>query len=80
MLNEMILSGFYKHYKGGVYYVHGVAQHTETGELLVIYSGPHMGESFHARPASMWFNQVGVDKAGQPITRFTRCECRTTNL
>ena len=42
-------TGIYKHYKGGYYLVLGVGQHTETGELEVVYvsldatqSGPRM--------------------------------------
>ena len=41
--------GLYKHYKGGYYQVLGVAEHTETGEKVVVYisldvsqSGPRM--------------------------------------
>ena len=29
--------GRYRHYKGGEYTVMGVAQHSETGEALVVY-------------------------------------------
>lgn len=30
-------AGIYQHYKGGFYQVLGVAQHTETGEEMVVY-------------------------------------------
>ncbi len=42
-------SGVYRHYKGGFYQVLGIAQHSETDELVVVYvsldaslSGPRM--------------------------------------
>lgn len=30
-------AGIYRHYKGGYYQVLGVAQHTETDEVMVVY-------------------------------------------
>jgi hypothetical protein len=30
-------SGIYKHYKGGLYQVLGIAEHTETNEKVVVY-------------------------------------------
>lgn len=32
-----ILSGIYKHYKGGHYQVLGIGEHTETKEKMVVY-------------------------------------------
>lgn len=43
----------WKHYKGGTYKVIGLANHTETDEILVIYKSLNFG-SFHARPFSIW--------------------------
>lgn len=53
------LNKTYKHYKGGVYEVLFLAPHTETGETLVIYKSLLYG-SYHARPLSMWFEEVEV--------------------
>jgi hypothetical protein len=48
-----IVGDQYKHYKGNVYHVRGVAVHSETDERLVVYQRP---EDTHpwARPLSMW--------------------------
>ena len=73
MPNETIELGLYRHYKGDLYVVYCVAHHTETNEAMVVYAKAIGGE-FYVRPASMWNDQVGVDDAGQPITRFTRCK------
>ena len=35
--------GRYRHYKGGEYTVLGIAQHSETGETLVVYR-PEYGD------------------------------------
>lgn len=32
-----MLAGIYRHYKGGLYQVLGVAEHTETEERVVVY-------------------------------------------
>lgn len=58
----------YNHYKGGRYEVITLANHTETGEALVIYKSIHFG-SIYARPLSLWF-----DKVGDNNTRFILCE------
>lgn len=51
---------YYKHYKGGTYRVITLAKHSETDEILVIYESQEFG-SIHARPLSMWFDQVGTE-------------------
>lgn len=43
----------WKHYKGGVYEVITLANHSETQEPLVIYKSIPFG-SVYARPLSMW--------------------------
>ena len=50
----MIPSGVWRHYKGGLYQVIGVGQHTETNEIVVVYialTGSHMsGPRIRVRP------------------------------
>ena len=46
-------AGRYRHYKGGEYQVQGVARHSETGELLVVYT-PLYGE------AGLWVRPLGM--------------------
>ena len=63
-----VLRGTYRHYKGSVYTVIGVASHSETMERLVIYQC-EQGKLW-ARPESM-FTDI-VFHAGQAVRRFTR--------
>lgn len=49
----IITNGIYRHFKGNLYTVIGIAEHTETREDLVIYRSHKSGEIW-ARPASMW--------------------------
>jgi hypothetical protein len=57
--------GVYIHYKGGVYSVIGVGEHTETGEPLVVYTA--QGKIW-IRPLSMFTEEVEV--RGVRVPRF----------
>jgi hypothetical protein len=60
--------GRYRHFKGGLYEVLGVATHSETGEELVVYR-PLYGEGgLWVRPRAMFFEEIVVD--GQSVPRF----------
>ncbi len=53
-----ITPGVYRHFKGRFYLVLGQAQHSETGETLVVYQ-PLYGESrWWVRPLSMFLEVV----------------------
>jgi hypothetical protein len=58
--------GVYEHYKGGIYHFVGTAQHTETGEILVIYIDSQ-GKTW-VRPSEMFYGWVEVD--GEYVQRF----------
>lgn len=61
-----IKPGLYRHFKGDIYEVIGVAKHSETKEEMVVYS--HDGQTW-VRPAKMWENIV--EFGGLKIKRFT---------
>ncbi|MCC6643671.1 DUF1653 domain-containing protein, partial [Candidatus Peregrinibacteria bacterium] len=46
----MIEPGIYRHYKGKNYRVIGVAKHSETMELMVVYQGLYNSEEFGDQP------------------------------
>jgi hypothetical protein len=61
-------AGKYRHFKGGEYQVQGVARHSETEELLVVYT-PQYGEGgLWVRPLSMFQETVQCD--GREQARF----------
>jgi len=59
--------GKYKHFKGGVYQVLGIAKHSETSEKLVVYQNLEK-LNLLVRPKLMFFQKVIVN--GKEIPRF----------
>ncbi|HEY5268268.1 MAG TPA: DUF1653 domain-containing protein [Candidatus Saccharimonadales bacterium] len=60
--------GLYKHYKGNVYEVIGMAKHSETLEEMVVYKAKYGEGALWVRPASMFEELVEVD--GKTVKRF----------
>lgn len=60
--------GRYRHYKGGLYDVIGVARHSETGEELVVYRPLYGERGLWVRPLTMFNEQVMVE--GRSMARF----------
>jgi hypothetical protein len=60
--------GTYRHYKGNLYEVLGVARHSETEEQLVVYRALYGERGLWVRPLAMFEESVLVD--GRPVPRF----------
>ncbi|WP_275286009.1 DUF1653 domain-containing protein [Halomonas elongata] len=60
--------GIYRHYKGPLYEVIGVAHHSETEEPLVAYRALYGDYGLWVRPLSM-FMEI-VEMQGEPLPRF----------
>lgn len=61
-MNELKINGVYKHFKGDYYIVLDVAEHTETGEKLVIYRALYDDNKLYARPYDMFLSKVDREK------------------
>lgn len=65
------MRGAYKHFKGGHYFVYGVAYHTETDEPMVVYTPDTDGGDFWVRPLDM-FNEEVEWPDGEMRPRFEK--------
>ena len=65
----MLKPGIYRHYKGNMYEVSGVAKHSESEEELVVYRALYGERGLWVRPLYMFTEMVEV--AGESVSRFT---------
>lgn len=59
---------YYRHFKGGVYRLIGIAKDSETQEEMVVYQAMYGERQMWVRPAKMFFGKV--EKDGKEIARF----------
>ncbi len=52
----------YRHFKGGLYQIVTVAQHSETGEAMVVYQALYGSFETYVRPLSMFLEKIDREK------------------
>lgn len=62
MNREIVIGRIYRHFKGTLYRVTGIATHTETKERLVIYQREDGTGDIWARPYTMFASEVDHNK------------------
>jgi hypothetical protein len=68
-MDNIIIGGIYRHYKGNVYKIICIAKSSETLEELVVYKDMHDQTKVWARPIGMW-NDI-ITQGDQEVRRFT---------
>lgn len=61
-VKRTIVPGVYRHFKGNLYRVIGVAEHSETGEKLVVYQALYGEGKIYVRPYYMFVSRVDREK------------------
>lgn len=69
-MNFNNIMGTYRHYKGKVYNVIGIAKHSETLEELVVYQAQYGEEQIWVRPKEMFFDTVDVNGEIHLVRQF----------
>lgn len=58
-MSGVIVGGIYRHFKGNLYRVEGVARHSETSEEMVVYRALYGDGGLWVRPLSMFTETLG---------------------
>lgn len=70
-MNRLQVNGIYRHFKHGTCYkVIAVAEHTESGENLVVYQSVEGDSKVYARPLHMFLSEVDHQKYPEVSQRF----------
>lgn len=51
---NVVIGGKYRHFKGNLYQIVGIAHDSETMERVVVYRALYGNHELYVRPLSMW--------------------------
>ena len=59
---EVLVGKIYRHFKGNLYLVEGIATHSETEEKMVVYRALYGDCGLYVRPYSMFVEKTDKEK------------------
>jgi hypothetical protein len=68
----------YKHYKGQYYWVYGVARHSESEEVMVVYQALYGKFGYWVRPLEMFLEEIVAE--GKAVKRFEKVDASAGNF
>ena len=71
-MEEAVIGGIYRHYKGNNYKLLAVATHSETLEKMAVYQALYGERGIWVRPLAMFMETI--EKDGQSLKRFDLIE------
>lgn len=69
-MNGIQNCSLYRHYKGNLYYVIGIAEHSETNEMMVVYHALYGDNEMWVRPLDMFLSEVEEGKENPTGQRY----------
>ncbi|MBR6113344.1 MAG: DUF1653 domain-containing protein [Bacilli bacterium] len=61
-MREIKVNTVYRHFKGDLYLVEGIATHSETEEKMVVYRALYEDFGLYVRPYDMFISEVDHEK------------------
>lgn len=64
LINHIEINRPYIHFKGKLYYVHNIAENSETGEKMVIYQMLYPPYEMYCRSLEMFSEKIDINRKG----------------